>query len=189
MARRGLRPPRDRRPDGPAGPANVAGLLRDAAGTASSSTASPTRVVSRAATLLSTPGGLFSISDSSPHTLLRLASGSSPAATGPLRLADGTDTSVSALSGTDREAFTTGIERDLTDLKTAVDPTVTFTTVGKARFSPAAAPVARPASLSRTPRTGRRPRKPPPTPRSTRRSPSTSRSTAGRSSAAPTSGR
>ncbi|MDX3072017.1 hypothetical protein [Streptomyces sp. MI02-7b] len=120
----------------PLAPANVAALLRDAAGSASSATASPAREAGRAATLLSTPGGRFSISDSAPHTLLRLASGSSPAATGPLPLAAGTDTSVSVLTGTDRDAFTTGFEQDLTALRTAVDPTVTFTTVGKARFSP-----------------------------------------------------
>ncbi|MFD3456388.1 hypothetical protein ACFWVC_29985 [Streptomyces sp. NPDC058691] len=120
----------------PLTPANVAGLLRDAAGGAGAATASATRVGGRAATLLSTPGGRFSISDSAPHTLLRLASGSSPAATGPLPLADGTDVFVSALTGADRAAFTTGFERDLTALRTAVDPTVTFTTVGKARFSP-----------------------------------------------------
>ncbi|MFJ4844265.1 MULTISPECIES: hypothetical protein [unclassified Streptomyces] len=120
----------------PLAPANVAGLLRDAAGSASSATASPTRVAGRAATVLSTPGGTFSISDSAPHTLLHLASGSSPAATGPLPLADGTDVSVAALTGVDRAAFTTGFERDLAELSTAVDPTVTFTTVGKARFSP-----------------------------------------------------
>ncbi|MFF3563406.1 hypothetical protein ACFYXS_25485 [Streptomyces sp. NPDC002574] len=120
----------------PLAPANVAALLRDAAGSASSATAAPTRVAGRAATLLSTPGGSFSISDSAPRTLLRLASGTSPAATGPLPLADGTDASVSVLTGTDRDAFTTGFEQDLTALRTAVDPTVTFTTVGTARFSP-----------------------------------------------------
>lgn len=120
----------------PLDPSNVSDLLRDAAGRGRPEAIASSTVAGRPVKVLTTANGRFWISDSVPRTLLRLAADDSPAASGPLPLPDGLDTTVGALTGADRETFTTAYERDLSALKSAVDPAVDFSTTGKARFSP-----------------------------------------------------
>ncbi|MFE0625524.1 hypothetical protein ACFW3D_00975 [Streptomyces sp. NPDC058864] len=120
----------------PLDPANVAELLRDAADRGRPDDITSSALAGRPVKVLTTANGRFWISESAPRTLLRLAAGDSPAASGPLPLPDGLDTTVSALTGADRETFTTAYDRDLAALKSAVDPAVSFSTTGKARFTP-----------------------------------------------------
>jgi hypothetical protein len=120
----------------PLDPYNVSALLRDAADRGRPDTISSTTVAGRPAKLLSTTTGRFWISDSAPRTLLRLASANSLGASGPLPLPEGLDTTVTALDGADLKTFTEAYGRDLTALKSAVDPAIGFSTTGKARFTP-----------------------------------------------------
>ncbi|MDX3094009.1 hypothetical protein PV417_05380 [Streptomyces sp. ME19-03-3] len=120
----------------PLDPANVAALLRDAADRGRPDAVTSSTVAGRPVKVLSTTAGRFWISDSAPRTLLRLATGDALAASGPLPLPDGLDTTVNELTGAERATFTAAYDRDLVALRTAVDPAVSFGTAGKARFTP-----------------------------------------------------
>jgi hypothetical protein len=125
----------------PLAPANLAALMRDAANRGHVTPGTETDLNGVRAQRLYTPSGRFYVTVSTPHTLVRLqaaasSSSSSDSTTGPLPLPDGTDALVTGLTGTKRTAFTAAYKKDLAALGSAVDPDVTFSSVGKASFTP-----------------------------------------------------
>lgn len=123
----------------PLAPANLVKLMLDAANRGHVTPGTETTLSGIRTKRLYTPSGRFYVTASAPYTLVRIqsaASSSDDTSSGPLPLPDGTDATVTELSDTSRTAFTTAYRKDLAALTTAVDPDVTFSTVGKAAFSP-----------------------------------------------------
>jgi hypothetical protein len=127
----------------PLAPANLAALMRDAANRGHVTPGTETTLDGTRAQRLYTPEGRYYITVSAPHTLVRVesaasssSSSSSSDSTGPLALPDGTDATVTELTGADRSGFTSAYKKDLGALTSAVDPDISFSTTGKPRFSP-----------------------------------------------------
>lgn len=130
----------------PLAPANLAQLMRDAANRGHVTPGTETILDGVRAQRLYTPEARYYVTVSTPHTLVRVqAAGSSSSSTaspgtsdstGPVALPDDADATVTELTGVERSGFTKAYKKDLGALTSAVDPNVTFSTSGKARFSP-----------------------------------------------------
>ncbi|MFE2425384.1 hypothetical protein ACFXJ5_01290 [Streptomyces sp. NPDC059373] len=126
----------------PLAPANLAALMRDAANRGHVTPGTETILDGARAQRLYTPEGRYYVTLSAPHTLVRVesaassSSSSSSGSTGPLALPDGTDATVTELTGADLSGFTSAYKKDLGTLTSAVDPDISFSTTGKPSFSP-----------------------------------------------------
>jgi hypothetical protein len=126
----------------PLAPSNVAGLMREAADGARVSVGAQTTVGGTRAQRLYTPAGRYYVTTAKPYTLVRIESASTSSATGTQTglggkpLPDGIDATVTELTGSEDSSFRSSFRSELGALRTAVDPAVTFSTVGKSSFSP-----------------------------------------------------
>jgi uncharacterized protein YciI len=124
----------------PLAPANLAKLMLDAANRGHVTPGTETTLSGIPAQRLYTPSGRFYVTSATPHTLVRVQSAASSSdssdSSGLLPLPDGTDATVAELTDTTRTAFTTAYTKDLGALTSAVDPNITFSSTGKARFTP-----------------------------------------------------